>query len=50
MSAADTFLNARLGVVDKPVHRLGLSFNFGIEATAVEEALERSAVRRNVEH
>lgn len=37
----ETFLQTRLRVVDKSVHRLGLAFNFGVEARAVEEALER---------
>lgn len=35
------FENTRLRIVDKPVHRLGLSFNFGIGAPEVEEAFER---------
>jgi len=35
------FLKTRLRVVDKPVHRLGLAFNYGIEAEAIEAALER---------
>ena len=36
-----SFVDTRLRVVDKPVHRLGLSFNFGIDASGVDAALER---------
>lgn len=37
----DDFTQARLRVVDKPVCRMGLSFNYGIGASEVDEALER---------
>ncbi len=36
-----SFTEARLRGIDKPVHRLGLSFNFGISSPEVEEALEQ---------
>ncbi len=35
------FEATRLRVVDKPVHRMGLSFNFGIDTAGVDEALDR---------
>lgn len=35
------FTTTHLRAVDKPVHRLGLAFNFGVETRAVEEALEQ---------
>jgi aryl-alcohol dehydrogenase-like predicted oxidoreductase len=40
---ADTkpFLQGHLRTIDKPVHRLGLAFNFGIEPGGIEAALER---------
>lgn len=41
MSSDASFLVSRLRVVDKPVHRLGLSFNFGIDEAGVDEAVER---------
>ena len=34
------FKTTRLRVVDKTVHRMGLSFNFGIEPAAVEQAFD----------
>ena len=36
MSPSEDFTRATLGAVDKPVHRLGLSFNFGVDAAGVE--------------
>jgi aryl-alcohol dehydrogenase-like predicted oxidoreductase len=41
MSSSSEFLQARLRTVDKAVHRLGLTFNFGIDAAGVEAGLER---------
>ncbi|MEM9693974.1 MAG: aldo/keto reductase [Myxococcota bacterium] len=36
-----SFSHTTLRAVDKPVHRLGLSFNFGLDAAGVEAGLER---------
>ncbi len=36
-----TFTHRSLGAVGKRVHRLGLSFNFGVDPRAVEVAIER---------
>ncbi len=41
MTASEDFSHTTLRAVDKTVHRMGLSFNFGISAAEVEAGLER---------
>jgi len=41
MSPSEDFTRTILSAADKPVHRLGLSFNFGIDGAGVEAGLDR---------